>query len=240
MGISVKEGANGGGIGNVTGPSSSTDNAISRFDGATGRLIQDSNVTIDDNGTINIPAGETYQINSNDVVDQDVTSGSSPTFSGANITTELSNDISPVLGGDLDLAERSIIIDKPDANGEYSALEKVSETVDTNGVGVFAVLEMAVDGHFDEADADAEATCDGPLALALETGTGTKLVMYKGWALSTGWTWTVGQPLYVSTTQGTMTQTAPSGSGDIVRKVGIAHSANLIRFDPSPDYIEIP
>lgn len=41
-----------GASGDVTGPSASTDNAIARFDGTTGKLIQDSNVTVDDNGSI--------------------------------------------------------------------------------------------------------------------------------------------------------------------------------------------
>ena len=40
--------------GTMIGPESSTDNAIARFDGATGRIIQDSKVTIDDNGCITL------------------------------------------------------------------------------------------------------------------------------------------------------------------------------------------
>ena len=38
--------------GNVYGPASSDDNAIARFDGLTGKLIQNSSVTIDDTGNI--------------------------------------------------------------------------------------------------------------------------------------------------------------------------------------------
>lgn len=38
--------------GAVTGPASSTDNAIARFDGTTGKIIQNSLVTIDDNGKL--------------------------------------------------------------------------------------------------------------------------------------------------------------------------------------------
>jgi hypothetical protein len=40
----------GGGSGNVVGPASATDNAITRFDTTTGKLIQNSVVTIDDTG----------------------------------------------------------------------------------------------------------------------------------------------------------------------------------------------
>jgi hypothetical protein len=36
----------------VSGPASATDNAITRFDGTTGKLIQNSTVTLDDNGNV--------------------------------------------------------------------------------------------------------------------------------------------------------------------------------------------
>lgn len=42
----------GSGGGDVTGPGSSTDNAIARFDGTTGKVIQNSEATIDDDGKI--------------------------------------------------------------------------------------------------------------------------------------------------------------------------------------------
>lgn len=41
--------------GAVVGPSSSTDNAIARFDSTTGKIIQNSSITIDDNGNITLP-----------------------------------------------------------------------------------------------------------------------------------------------------------------------------------------
>ncbi|MHC4302674.1 MAG: hypothetical protein ACYS7Y_35895, partial [Planctomycetota bacterium] len=40
------------GGGDVTGPASSTDNAITRFDGVTGKLIQNSSASIDDSGNL--------------------------------------------------------------------------------------------------------------------------------------------------------------------------------------------
>lgn len=47
----IEIGAGGSGSGDVVGPSSSTDNAITRFDGATGKLIQNSTATLSDDGT---------------------------------------------------------------------------------------------------------------------------------------------------------------------------------------------
>lgn len=42
----------GGGSGDVVGPGSATDNAIARFDSTTGKLIQNSAVTVDDSGNL--------------------------------------------------------------------------------------------------------------------------------------------------------------------------------------------
>ena len=41
-----------GGAGDVVGPSSSTDNSLARYDGTTGKLIQNSLTTVDDNGVL--------------------------------------------------------------------------------------------------------------------------------------------------------------------------------------------
>ena len=48
------------GSGDVNGPASSTDNAIARFDGTTGKLIQNSTVLLDDNGTFDAVNGITF------------------------------------------------------------------------------------------------------------------------------------------------------------------------------------
>jgi len=58
--------------GAVIGPSSSTDNAITRFDLTTGKIIQDSLVTIDDSGSVNIPSGQSYKINGTALAASDV------------------------------------------------------------------------------------------------------------------------------------------------------------------------
>lgn len=49
----------GGGSGDVVGPASSTDNAIPRYDGTTGKLLQGSGVTIDDSNNIVLDTSDT-------------------------------------------------------------------------------------------------------------------------------------------------------------------------------------
>ncbi len=56
--------------GDVVGPSSSTDNALARYDGTTGRLLQDSQVTVSDIGVMSLPGGVT------------TTSGTASSFGG--------------------------------------------------------------------------------------------------------------------------------------------------------------
>lgn len=52
----------GSGSGDVTGPASSTDNAIARFDGTTGKVIQNSGVQINDAGEVNVGVWKATEI----------------------------------------------------------------------------------------------------------------------------------------------------------------------------------
>ncbi len=57
----VSAAAGGGGLGDVVGPGSATDNAVARYDSTTGKLVQNSNLTLPDDavatevGYLNIP-----------------------------------------------------------------------------------------------------------------------------------------------------------------------------------------
>lgn len=82
----------------IEGPGSSTDNAIVRWDGITGTLVQDSNVTIDDSGNIIVAGdltvnGTTTTVNSAtlDVTDTNITvnnTGNDASSEGAGLTVE--------------------------------------------------------------------------------------------------------------------------------------------------------
>ena len=68
-------GGGGGGGGDVVGAASSTDNAIVRWDSTTGKLVQNSNIIINDNGSIDAANGTlvlnttTKTLSINNVVD---------------------------------------------------------------------------------------------------------------------------------------------------------------------------
>lgn len=159
----------------------------------------------------------------------------STTFATAG-STDLVNDTTPQLGGNLDLNGKSIDYGAIlSTNGTYQG-DIMSVTVDTNGVGFGALLAQGADFHYDEADADAAANCYG-LVIALETGTGTKKVLMKGEVCNTDWNWSAGF-IYASTTQGTLTQTKPTGTDDVTVIVGYALSADTMWFAPYAYYQE--
>ena len=102
------------------------------------------------------------------------------------------------------------------------------------------------------ADADASTT-GGPslLAIAVGTNSGTDGMLLKGYArvassiLASTATAKQGDAVYISTTAGELTFTAPSGSGDIVRIVGYlltpvnSNTDSIIYFRPDHTWVEI-
>jgi hypothetical protein len=74
-----------GGVNAIIGALGSTDNAILRADGTGAQTAQGSLVTIDDTGSINIPAGQTYKINGTALAVGNITGAAplaDPTFTG--------------------------------------------------------------------------------------------------------------------------------------------------------------
>lgn len=92
-------------------------------------------------------------------------------------------------------------------------------------------------------DADAAATA-GSVMIALATAAGTasnplRVVLPGSFVRNDAWNWTVGGIIYLSTTPGALTQTAPSATDDVVRVCGWAVNADTIFWNPSPDFITI-
>ena len=90
-------------------------------------------------------------------------------------------------------------------------------------------------------DADAIGTMPvigiAPAAIA-DPHPGT--ILLQGFIRDDTWNWTLGGILYAdNATAGGMTQTAPSGTGDLVQAVGIALSADVVYFNPSLTLVEV-
>lgn len=91
--------------------------------------------------------------------------------------------------------------------------------------------------------ADANAAGEFPaigISVAACTDTNAAVILVKGVVRNEGWTGlTPGGAVYLSTTAGGLTQTAPSTSGDAVQIIGWALSDSEIYFDFSRPYSEV-
>ena len=165
------------------------------------------------------------------VVEQNLGEATTTTFGYVELATDGETAASKVVQGN-DSRLTTEVDPTPDsdhtANGEY-----FNATAGENLVfGDLVYLKS--DGKYWKADADATTTMPG-VAIALETinADATGDFLRSGFARDDTWNWTVGGIIYVSTTAGSMTQTAPSGTGDQVQAVGVAYSADVIDFRPS-------
>ena len=115
-------------------------------------------------------------------------------------------------------------------------------TVDANATGIGAAMYCAADGNWDEADASVVGTCPCT-GIALTAGTGaSKEMLLLGVVRNDGWTWTTGPGtlglIYLSTTTGALTQTAPSADGEMIQVVGYAITDDVMMFNPQLHWIE--
>lgn len=103
-------------------------------------------------------------------------------------------------------------------------------------ITVMQLLYLASDGEWAIADADAVSTAGGLLSIALASGTdgnALSVALPGSFVRDDTWNWTPGATLYVSTTAGDITATAPSATDDVVREIGHAVTADVIFFNPA-------
>lgn len=141
----------GGGTGDVIGPSSATDNAITRFDTTTGKLIQNSTVTLDDTGNI---------INANSI-GFDTTPGTVPATDGT-MSWDDGEGVPSVLlkGGNTTLQV---------GTQEYARVYNDSGSTLTKGQVVYISGAQGNRIAVKLAKADVEATSFGTIGLASES-----------------------------------------------------------------------
>ena len=112
----------------------------------------------------------------------------------------------------------------------------------TTSMTTGAIYHYKSDGTWEEADADAVATSDGLLGVALGAASDTNGVLLRGFVTIDHDPGAIGDVLYLSTTAGDCSATAPSGSADIVRVIGyqVSHASNgNVWFNPDSTYVEI-
>jgi len=126
---------------------------------------------------------------------------------------------------------------------DHTANGPTTNTINAGAtIAIGELCYLASDGEWALADADAAATAKGMLSIALAAGTdgNPMLVALAGsFVRDDTWNWTIGAELYVSTTAGGLTETAPSATGDVVRVVGYAVNADVVYFNPGSTWVEI-
>lgn len=189
---------------------------------AAGALMDSEVTSLSGVKTLTVPDNTTISTFGASLVD-DTDAATARATLGAGTMSNLSDDTTPQLGGNLDLNSKGF-------TEELTAAESLSagDLCYMNGSG-----EMA------KADADSEATCDTLLAISLDSpsasATGTFLLF--GRYTTSGLT--AGANYYASTTAGAITSTAPSGTGDIVRIIGTAISTTVLFFNPDRTFVEV-
>ena len=190
----------GAGSGDVVGPASSTDNAITRFDSTTGKLIQNSTVLLDDNGNIS---------NANAVV-LDTTPATLPTTAGTIYWNSGNQTPSAILSGDVDLQlgqENVALV----YNGTGSTIPNGSVVAVSGAQGQRPSVVLA--------DADSEPLSAGTLGIATQDilngteGFVTTFGFVRGLDTSA---FTAGQPIWLSQTAGQFTATRPAAPAHTV------------------------
>jgi len=83
----------------------------------------------------------------------------------------------------------------------------------------------------------AESTSDNMLAIAIGSNSDQGMLLRGLYRFTYNPGGNPGDPLYLSLTGGTVTSTAPSGTGEVVRIIGYKVDTNTIYFNPSNDYI---
>jgi hypothetical protein len=152
---------------------------------------------------------------------------------------DLVDDTSPQLGGNLDLNQFNLEL-KPAPTSDHSASGSIATLTAAESLVFGDFCYMNASGKMAKADADAIATssCIG-LAIATISADATGNFLMVGFARDDTWNWTVGGLIYLSTTAGAATQTAPSGTDDVVQVLGVATHADRMWFNPNLTQVEV-
>lgn len=148
------------------------------------------------------------------------------------------------LGADVTFSENvGLILDQAlSADGKYCGIVEAGTAGATLAFGDLCYFAVA-DSRWELTDADAAATTFGKLGIcvlaAANNGSATVMLLWGKIRADAAFpTLTVGAPVYVSTTLGDIQVAAPTGSGDCIRAIGQANTANELFFCPSPDWFE--
>lgn len=203
--------------------------------------------TITQTGNVLAIAGADLRVATADVgtnADSVPTLSSTSTLTNKTLTTPTVTTAN--LSGAQQLAEGASIRQDAalSADGTYSGITKAGTAGATLAFGDLVYL-AAADSRWELTDADAASTSGSVqigicVLAAASDGDPTVILLQGNIRADTAFpSMTISAPMYVSTTAGDITGTAPNATDDVVRVVGFANTADELEFNPSPDYITI-
>lgn len=137
----------------------------------------------------------------------------------------------------MDLTEGSVKFQSTLAS-DHSVSGNTSSGTVSNVTAFGQALYMKSDGTWDLADATDDTTMPAA-GLTTAAANGVQTILTYGYARDDSWDWTPGGEIYIDTTAGALTQTAPDTNGNQVQIVGVATHADRIFFNPSYSAVEI-
>lgn len=215
------------GAGNIDGIAMAEQTVLGRL---TGGSIAAVTVGIADNNIV--------QIDSADVADNEYARFTANGLEGRTSSEVYTDLLSQVL-----LENDAIKLDAAlSADGKYNGITRTGTAGATLAFGDVCYFAVA-DNRWKLANADSAAKAQGLLGIcvlaAANDGDATNILLIGMVRADTAFpSFTVGAPVFLSTTDGDLSSTAPSGTGDIIRIVGQAWTANELWFCPSPDFFE--
>lgn len=172
-----------------------------------------------------------------------VTTSSTDTLTNKTLTSPtLTTPSAFTTGGTITLAENTSIALDPSlsADGKYSGTTIAGTAGATLAFGDIVYL-AAADSRWELVDADSATTSGNVLVgavvlAAASDGDPTVILLSGNIRADTAFpSFTISAPVYISATAGDATGTAPSTTGQIVRRLGFALTADSIYFNPSMD-----
>ena len=149
----------------------------------------------------------------------------------------------------IDGSVEKVIVNKPsqrtfevsDASTHGDANGDIVYFGGTTSMSAGKIYHYKANGTWELADADAASTSDGLLAVAIGAASDTNGMLIRGMVTLDHDPGNLGDVLFLSTTAGEATGTAPSGSGDIVRVVGylLGGAHGQIYFNPDGAFVEV-
>lgn len=129
------------------------------------------------------------------------------------------------------------------SDGQYSGITEAGSAGEALAFGELVRLD-STSGRWKLAAASAASSARGKLGICLVGASGdgqpTLVLLWGKVRADTAFpSLTAGEPVFMSATAGDITQTPPTGSGNIIRVLGQANAERELFFCPSPDWFEL-